>query len=188
MRPLILHMMVTLDGYAAGPGGDLDWIEVDDPDLDGYLADLLGSVDAQIFGRKSYELLGEYWPQAQQNPATPGDAKLAALVNGLPKIVVTSRPDAPLDWQPASAIGADLTAETAELKSKPGRPLVLFAGAATAQEFLRRDLVDEIRLLVFPVLLGAGERLFADDTRRNLRFTESRAFPASGVVLQSYRR
>ncbi|RDI50005.1 dihydrofolate reductase family protein [Nocardia mexicana] len=188
MRPLILHMMVTLDGYAAGPDGGLDWIEVDDPELDGYLAELLGSVDAQIFGRKSYELLAQYWPQAQENPATPGDAELAALVNGIPKIVVTSRPDTPLDWQPASTIGADLTAETAELKSKPGKPLVLFAGAATAQEFLRRDLVDEIRLLVFPVLLGAGERLFVDDTRQDLRFTESRSFPTSGVILQCYRK
>ncbi|WP_342213736.1 dihydrofolate reductase family protein [Nocardia wallacei] len=132
-------------------------------------------------------MLAQYWPQAQENPATPGDAKLAALVNGLPKIVVTSRPDAPLDWRPASTVGADLTAEIAELKRRPGKPLVLFAGASTAREFLRRELVDEIRLLIFPVLLGAGEPLFTDGTRRNLRFVESRAFPTSGVVLQSYR-
>ncbi|WP_167768761.1 dihydrofolate reductase family protein [Nocardia sp. CS682] len=104
MRTILLQMMVTLDGYAAGPDGALDWIEVDDPELDAYLAELLGAVDAQIFGHASYALLAQYWPGAQQDPATPGDALLAPLVNALPKIVLSTEPDPDLPWQPARRI------------------------------------------------------------------------------------
>ncbi|MEU7220309.1 dihydrofolate reductase family protein [Nocardia iowensis] len=185
---MLLQMMVTLDGYAAGPDGALDWIEVDDPELDAYLAELLGAVDAQLFGRASYELLAQYWPGAQQDPATPGDAMLAPLVNALPKIVVSTRPDLDLPWQPARRIGADLAAEVAELKNEPGKPVVIFAGARTAQEFLRLGAVDELRLLVFPVLLGAGQRLFDAVPPQPLRLVEVVPFRTSGVVLQTYRR
>ncbi|MEV0292265.1 dihydrofolate reductase family protein [Nocardia sp. NPDC050710] len=188
MRALILHMMVTLDGYAAGTDGDLDWIEVDDPELDAYLAELLGSVDAQIFGRVSYELLASYWPQAQRNPATPGDAMLAPLVNGLPKLVLTSQPEPELPWQPARRIGADLAAEIAALKAASGKPVVVFAGITAARALLRLGVVDEYRLLVFPVLLGAGRRLFDGGERQDLRLVRSRAFPKSGVALLRYTR
>ncbi|WP_406278565.1 dihydrofolate reductase family protein [Nocardia sp. NBC_00881] len=188
MRTLLLQIMVTLDGYAAGPDGALDWIEVDDPGLDAYLAELLGGVDAQIFGRTSYELLAGYWPDAQRNPATPGDALLAPLVNELPKLVLSHRPDLELPWQPAHRIGADLPGEVAALKNNPGKPVVVFAGVGTAQEFLRLEAVDELRLLVFPVLLGAGRRLFDEVAPRQLRLVDAVPFPKSGVVLQSYRR
>ncbi|MFD0360947.1 dihydrofolate reductase family protein [Nocardia sp. GCM10030253] len=188
MRALILHMMVTLDGYAAGPDGDLDWVGVDDPELDAYLAELLGSVGAQIFGRVSYELLAGYWPEAQRNPATPGDAVLAPLVNDLPKLVLTSEPEPRLPWQPARRIGADLAAEVAELKAAPGKPLVVFAGASTAQAFERLDAIDEYRLLVFPVCSGAGQRLFDGGSRQDLRLVATETFPKSGVVLLRYAR
>ncbi|MEU7764733.1 dihydrofolate reductase family protein [Nocardia sp. NPDC049190] len=187
-RTLLVQIMVTLDGYAAGQDGALDWIEVADPELDAYLAELLGGVDAQIFGHTSYDVLAGYWPDAQRNPATPGDAMLAPLVNTLPKLVLSHQPDPELPWQPARRIGADLLAEVADLKNSPGRPVVVFAGVRTAQEFLRLDVVDEIRLLVFPVLLGAGRRLFDEFAPRQLQLVDAVSFPKSGVVLQIYRR
>ncbi|WP_194818403.1 dihydrofolate reductase family protein [Nocardia sp. XZ_19_385] len=186
MRELILQMMVSVDGMAEGPEGNLDWIEVDDPDLDQYLSGLLDSVDAQIFGRVSYELLGEYWPEAERNPATPGDKMLAPKVNGLPKLVV-SRQQRDLAWQPATRVGGDLAGEIGALKAQPGKPLILFAGLGTAREFMRLDLIDEYRLLVFPVVLGGGRPLFADGPRRDLRLIETVPFGRSGVVLQRYR-
>ncbi|MEV6279270.1 dihydrofolate reductase family protein [Nocardia sp. NPDC051832] len=187
MRELILQMMVSVDGMAEGPAGNLDWIEVDDPDLDHYLSDLLDSVDAQIFGRVSYELLGQYWPEAEREPATPGDKMLAPKVNGLNKLVVSGQ-DPDLSWQPASRIGGDLATEVAALKAQDGKPLILFAGVATARTFMRLNLIDEYRLLVFPVVLGTGKPLFADDgTRRDLRLVEARSFERSGVLLQRYR-
>ncbi|WP_280256847.1 dihydrofolate reductase family protein [Nocardia wallacei] len=188
MREVILQMMVSVDGMAEGPGRNLDWVDVVDPDLDNYLAELLDNVDAQIFGRTSYELLAQYWPDAERDPATPGDKMLAPKVNGLPKIVV-SRREGDLAWTPATRIGDNLAEEVAALKKQPGRPLILFAGATTAREFMRLDLVDEFRLLVFPVLLGGGQPLFAeDDRRRHLRLIQTVPFAKSGVVLHRYRR
>ncbi|WP_459963489.1 dihydrofolate reductase family protein [Nocardia sp. IFM 10818] len=105
----------------------------------------------------------------------------------MPKYVVSHRRQE-LPWQPAVRIGADPAAEVAELKARPGKPLVLFGGATTAQEFLRLGLVDELWLAVFPVLLGLGQRFFAPGPRRELRLLETREFPKSGVVLQRYRR
>ncbi|MGE2834290.1 dihydrofolate reductase family protein [Mycobacterium sp. SMC-4] len=188
MGELILQMMVSVDGRTEGPGKNLDWIEVVDPDLDDSLAELLDSVDAQIFGRSTYELLGQYWPDADHHPVTPGDKMLAPKVNGLSKIVV-SHSDRNLTWMPATRIGDDLPGEVNALKAQSGRPLVLFGGATTAREFMRLDLVDEYRLLVFPVLLGGGQHLFAaDDRRRDLQLVETVPFPASGVVLHRYRK
>ncbi|ONM49704.1 dihydrofolate reductase family protein [Nocardia donostiensis] len=187
MRELIVQMMVTVDGYAAGADGGLDWIEVDDPELDDYLAGLLGSVGGQIFGRTSYDLLAQYWPDAEHRPATPGDARLAPLVNGLPKIVVTTRREPELPWQPATSIGTDFAEQVARLKAAEGKPLVVFAGITTARAFLQLNAVDELRLLVFPLLLGAGQRLFEDGPRIPLHLIEARPFPTSGVVLQRYR-
>ncbi|WP_084655472.1 dihydrofolate reductase family protein [Nocardia altamirensis] len=188
MRTIMVHIMVTLDGYAAGPDGGLDWIEVDDSELDGYLAGLLRAVDAQVFGRTSYDLLAQYWPGAQQDPATPGDAMLAPLVNGLPKLVLSSRADVELPWQPARRIGANLAAEIDELKSEEGKPIVVFAGARTAQEFLRLDAVDELRLLVYPVMIGAGQRLFDGVPAGQWQLVDAQQFPKSGVLVQMYRR
>ncbi|MEU8901598.1 dihydrofolate reductase family protein [Nocardia sp. NPDC048505] len=188
MRELILQMMVSVDGMAEGPGQNLDWIEVDDPDLDRYLAEFLGSVGAQIYGRVSYELLSQYWPDAESRPATPGDKMLAPAVNGLPKLVVSRQRQPELPWQPAEAIGSDLAAEIAARKEQPGKPLVVFAGIETAQAFLPTGLIDEYRLLVFPVVLGGGRPLFPDDNaRRQLRLIETIPFTTSGVVLQRYR-
>ena len=118
MRELILQMMVSVDGMTEGPGQNLDWIEVVDPDLDNNLAELLDSVDAQIFGRSSYELLAQYWPDAVDQPLTPGDTMLAPKVNALPKIVVSGgEPD--LAWQPATRIGLGYSRDDGQYVSRP---------------------------------------------------------------------
>lgn len=187
MRELILQMMVSVDGMTEGPGKNLDWVYVVDPDLDSNLAELLDSADAQIFGRASYELLAQYWPDAERGPATPGDKMLAPKVNGLPKIVV-SRQEPNLAWTPATRIGNNLASEVNALKDQPGRPLILFGGATTAREFMRLGLVDEYRLLVFPVLLGGGQPLFAGDQYSSeLQLIQTISFAQSGVVLHRYR-
>ncbi|MBF6209783.1 dihydrofolate reductase family protein [Nocardia puris] len=187
MPMVIAQMMVTLDGYAAGPDGALDWVHTEDPELDDYLADVLTSVGAQVFGRTAYEGVAEYWTGDEAAFESSGDARLAPLVNGVPKIVVTSRPDRPLAWQPATAIGGDLADDVRRLKSEPGDPVIVFAGATTLNSFLRLGAVDELRLLVFPVFAGGGQRLFDLADTGPVELIDVRAFPASGVVLQRYR-
>ncbi|MGO4617562.1 dihydrofolate reductase family protein [Nocardia sp. 2YAB30] len=97
-----------------------------------------------------------------------------------------ARPDLPR--QPTRRIGADLPGEVADLKNSPGKPVVVFASVRTARGFLRLDAADELRLLVFPILLRAGRRVFDEVAPRQLRLVAAVSFPKSGVVRQSYRR
>ncbi|MBF6126134.1 dihydrofolate reductase family protein [Nocardia brasiliensis] len=109
----------------------------------------------------------------------------APLVNGLPKPVLSSDPQVALPWQPARRIGGNLAAEIDELKYEGDKPIIVFAGVRTAQEFLRQDAVDELRLLVFPVSRGAGRRLFGGVPARRLHLIDAEPFPKSGVLLQA---
>jgi dihydrofolate reductase len=195
MRSLILSTMLSADGHTARADGDLGWF-LSDADFEDEMLALLGSVDAMLFGRRSYLELAEFWPSAGHAEAAeaPGGftsrargVEFARLMNTIPKIVISTTLDR-LDWGPARRIGADLAADVRRLKAEPGRPLVLFAGAAAAQSCMRLDLVDEYRLMLHPVLLGAGLPLFGGALgEQPLRLLEARTF-SSGVVLLRYAR
>jgi dihydrofolate reductase len=188
-------MMLSLDGRIAASDGALDWFR-SGPDFEEHMLRLLRTVDGFIFGRVSYELLAQYWPTATSTTDTPpGDGfstperrvEFARLMNTLPKIVVSNTLREP-SWTPARVIGGDIAAEAARLKREPGRDLALFAGARLATTFLNLDLVDELHLMVHPVVLGGGPSLFGDVSRRlELELVEARRFEC-GVVLLRYRR
>ncbi|MGH3309052.1 MAG: dihydrofolate reductase family protein [Streptomyces sp.] len=185
MRKVILSVMVTLDGFTAGPNGELDWIDVGDDALDSHLADLLRGIDGMFFGRVAYEMLAQHWPGAEVSSRSI-EAEQARLMNTIPKIVLSrSQPD--LNWGPAWRIGDDLAEAVSRLKEEPGKDLALFAGATAISAFLERDLIDEYRLIVFPVVLGDGQPLFkAPQPRRSLRLVETTRFDESGVVILRY--
>lgn len=200
MQKLILSMMLSADGHTARPDGDLGWF-LSDPDFEHEMLGLLRSVDAMLFGRRSYHLLANYWPSAPEPAAldAPGGfssreraVEFATLMNGIPKVVLSTRPG-PLEWGPARRIGDDLAHDVARLKAEAARDLVLFAGARAAQSCMRLDLVDEYRLMLHPVVLGRGLHLFAAPPPElplpelPLKLLESRAF-GSGVVLLRYAR
>jgi dihydrofolate reductase len=200
MKKLILSMMLSADGHTARLDGDLGWF-LTDADFEQEMLALLRSVDAMLFGRKSYRELAEFWPGAGDPgaPDAPGGftrreraVEFARLMNDIPKIVITTRSE-PLDWGPAHRIGTDLAAELQRLKAEPGRDLVLFAGAAAAQSCMRLDLIDEYRLMLHPVLLGKGLPLFEAPPSEQqlselpLKLLEAKTF-SSGVVLLRYAR
>jgi dihydrofolate reductase len=195
MKKIILSMMLSLDGLTAGPGGDLDWFRTDAAFEDEML-ELLGNVDGMLFGRRSYELLAQYWPTAAS--AGSGDApggftsrERAALfahrMNTTPKLVVSgSLREA--TWGPARILAGDLREEIARLRDAPGRDLVVFAGATLAQSCMQLDLVDEYRLMLHPLLLGQGQALYGELPRQlPLRLRQARAL-SSGVLLVRYER
>ena len=189
MRRIILSMMVTLDGYAARPNGDMDVFGEDfaDDELLGFLADQLRSVDAYIFGRVAYELLADFWPTAGTgHSSTDREVELAELMNTKPKIVVSTTLTDPT-WTPATVIGDDLASQLAALKAQPGQDLALFAGASTASAVVDLGLVDEYRLMVYPIVIGEGQSPFRGlALDRGLELVDTRTFP-SGVVLLRYR-
>lgn len=189
MRKLFLSIMTTLDGFAAGPNGELDWIKVNDEEHEDHMAHVLRNIDAMVFGRVAYQLLAGYWPTAgTEASSTDGEVELARLMNTVPKIVV-SRTPVKLDWTPARQINENLKEEIARMKQERGKDLALFAGASIASTFMDLDLIDEYRLMVYPVVLGEGQRLFKQPKdQRNLRFTSAKTFQKSGVVILRYQR
>lgn len=194
MANMILSMMVSLDGMIARADGNLDWFRTDE-EFEEEMLGLLNRVDALLFGRVSYELLSAYWPTAgESTDEAPGgftsverQIEFARLMNSTPKVVFSRTLDR-AGWGPARIIKQDVAGEVARMKREAGKDLVLFAGAGIAATFMNLDLVDEYRLMVHPIALGAGIPLFGGlEQERALELTAARALP-SGVVLQTYRR
>ena len=181
MGEIFLSIMVSLDGYAADRDGGLDWCLVPDADIDELMAEQLRSIDAMIFGHTAYRELAPYWQDGPTETAV--DREQTELMNSVTKLVL-SRGQPELEWGPAERIGADLPAEIGKLKDTSKRDIAVFAGPEAANALL--PYVDEVRLLVYPVLLGAGRPLFRGQARR-LELVAARPFPASGAVQLRYR-
>jgi dihydrofolate reductase len=183
MAELFLQISVSLDGYIEDRDEDLEWF-VHDAALDDLALATLRSIDGMIFGRKAHALLAEYWPDADKAPdASKVLIEQTRLMNALPKYVLTHGEER-TGWSGSRAIGAD---DVARLKREAKRPIALFAGASAAQQLLERGLIDEIRLIQYPIVLGGGTPLFAaDGTRRKLELIESTCFD-SGATVQRYR-
>lgn len=181
MGEIFLSILVSLDGYVADPDGQLDWTGAVDDDVEELMAEQLGGIDAMIFGHTAYQLLAPYWLDGPTGTAV--EREQTRLMNSVTKLVL-SRGDPDLSWGPAERIGVDLPAEVARLKAAGGNDIAVFAGAQAARALL--PYVDEVRLLVYPVLLGDGLPLFTGQSG-GLRLVASRTFPASGAVQLRYR-
>ncbi len=185
MRRLVHFASVSVDGFMAGPHGELDWSLVDE-EVHLHFNEVLAKMGAFLEGRVTYELMADFWPTADRNPAsTPAMLEFAAIWRDMPKIVY-SRTLERAEW--ATTILREVVPdEVRALKAEPGGDLVL-GSADLAATFLQHDLVDELRYYVHPVVLGQGKRLLGPrDERLPLRLLESRTF-TSGVVLLHYER
>lgn len=183
MAELFLQISVSLDGYIEDKSGDLAWF-TEDSSLDDLATETLRSIDGMIFGRKAHAVLARFWPRADESAgASAALIEQTRLMNALPKYVLTHG-EVRTGWANSHAIRPD---DVPRLKREAGRPLALFAGAGAAQALLARGVVDEIRLIHYPVLLGGGTPLFAGNGRRHdLETIDSQRF-GSGTTLQRYR-
>lgn len=178
-------MSVSLDGFMEGPNHELDWQLVDDA-LHAHFNDELRGMGAFLEGRVTHELMAGFWPTADDDPAnTPAPVvEFAAIWREMPKLVF-SRTLESAGWN--STIVREVVPEEIErLKAEPGGDLAL-GGADLAAAFLRQGLVDELRLYVHPVAIGAGKPLFPPGLRAEFELVETRSF-ANGVVLLRYGR
>jgi dihydrofolate reductase len=185
VKRVITMMSVSLDGFIEGPDREIDWHLVDD-ELHGHFNDELATMSAFLDGRVTYELMAGFWPTADEDPANgPLMAQFARIWREMPKIVY-SRTLECADWN--TTVVHDVVVEEVEaLKAAPGGDLML-GGADLAASFMRLDLIDEYRLYVHPVVLGAGKPFFpASVVPVSLRLAETRAF-GNGVVLLRYVR
>lgn len=186
MRKIIVFCHLSLDGIAAIPGGQLDWISYD-KDLEGWAEPIVKSTDTALYGRITYELM-QYWRTVPSKPdATPHELEHARWIEGVEKIVF-SRSNMIPDWNNTRVISEDIEGEILQLKQKPGRNITLFGSPTVANTLIRLGLVDEYHLSVNPIVLGEGKSLFKEikDAIR-LTLIEEKTFP-SGLVTLHYRK
>jgi dihydrofolate reductase len=182
MRKILAFEVTTLDGYYEGPNGEFDWPVVD-AEFEEFAVEQIDEVDALLFGRVTYEMMASYWPAPvakEQN-----DPRIVAKMNGLPKFVASRTLDR-ADWAGTTVLRGDLADEVASLKRQPGRGIAIFGSPALTVSLLKLGLVDEVRVMVNPVVLGAGKSLFRTAGERiALKLLAARSF-ASGNVLLTY--
>ena len=184
MRKLIYSMGVSLDGFIAGPDGEIDW-SAPDEELHRFHNEQAREVGVELCGRRLYEEM-LYWETADENPsAAEHELEFARIWQRLPKIVF-SRTLEKVEGN-ARLAGNGAVEEVAKLKEQPGKDLAV-GGAGLASTFIKLGLVDEYRLFVSPVVLGGGTRFFPPlEERVELELVETRTF-ASRVVYLRYRR
>ncbi|MFE0451861.1 dihydrofolate reductase family protein [Streptomyces sp. NPDC058914] len=192
MGKLVLTSFVTLDGVYQAPGGPHEdtrdgfkqggWsVPYGDDDFGRFVNEVFERVGAFLLGRRTYDIFAAYWPKVT-DPADP----VASRLNTLPKYVATSTALADPVWTGATAIHGDLAKEVTALKEQTHGELQVHGSGALAHTLLALDLVDTLHLLTFPVVLGAGRRLFAEGTLPTaFRHTGGR-ITAAGVSIQTY--
>ncbi|MEC3981116.1 dihydrofolate reductase family protein [Amycolatopsis sp. H20-H5] len=184
---LTLTTFLTLDGVMQAPGApDEDrtggfahggWLmPYADDDMGALVVDWFAKADAFLLGRRTYDIFAAHWPYVG------GEDPIAAALNTLPKHVVSSAPGAPA-WHNAERVTLD---DVASLKARPGRELQVHGSGQLARTLMARGLIDEYRLLVFPVVLGTGRRFFEEpDQLAALRLTGTKT-ARSGMVAHTY--
>ncbi|WP_455351726.1 dihydrofolate reductase family protein [Streptomyces sp. SYSU K217416] len=192
MATITLTTFLSLDGVMQAPGGpDEDrsngfeqggWlVPYADEDMESFIAGLFDAADGFLLGRRTYEIFAGYWPQV-----TDENDPIASRLNTLPKHVASTTLDK-AEWHNSTVLSGDVPQKVAALKQEYDRELQIHGSGTLAQSLMAHDLIDEYRLLVFPVVLGAGKRLFADGALPSaLELVESRT-TGSGVALLTYR-
>ena len=174
MRKVVVSEFVTLDGVMEELPS---WTFRSEGEQQKFKFDELSASDALLLGRVTYEGFAAAWPSVTDEEG------FAEMMNGYPKYVASTTLDQ-AEWN-ASLIRGDVAEEVTKLKAQRGRDILVFGSGRLVETLLRHDLVDEYRLLVFPVVLGRGRRLFPDGLATTLRLVEATPF-SSGVVALTY--
>ncbi|MHA5053271.1 dihydrofolate reductase family protein [Streptomyces sp. SD15] len=193
MGKLTLTSFVTLDGVYQAPGGPQEdlrggfeqggWsVPYGDDDFGRFMIDVFSRVDAFLLGRRTYEIFAGYWPKVT-DPADP----IASKLNGLPKYVASSSLTQ-ADWNATTVISGDLDKEVTAIKDATEGELQVHGSGALAQSLFALDLVDTLHLLTFPVVLGAGLRLFAEGAVPTAFRHIGGSTTGSGVAIHTYER
>lgn len=199
MRELILKMSMSLDGFVAGPAGEVEWMFSGDQQAIAWSVEMVANASLHIMGSRTFRDMASFWPTATGVFAPP--------MNEIPKAVFSKQGAAILkdagtstgearsgplqpgaeSWRDATVASGDLAGDIAALKAGNGKPIIAHGGASFARSLIAAELIDQYVLLVHPVVLGRGMPIFADvATPRRLNLISTTAFP-KGAVAQIYR-
>ena len=190
---IVVSEFLTLDGVMQAPGGKEEdtsggfehggWQNDNDffDDVAGQaIMESFEGADGMLLGRRTYEIFAGYWPTSDEEP-------FAGIMNNMRKYVASRTLKAPLEWQNSSLLQGEAPDAVAELKKEPGRDLFVIGSGDFAQTLMEHDLVDEYRLMIHPIVLGDGKRLFRDgNPLAKLTLVDSRT-STTGVVILTYR-
>ncbi|WP_164738197.1 dihydrofolate reductase family protein [Frigidibacter oleivorans] len=184
MGRLIARNWISVDGFIAGNGGDLTWIRGDE-EMGAYELDLIGGADAVLFGGKTYREFSSFWPNVPQMPqASAFEQAFAEKINGTRKIAVSRTLEAS-DWAGTEIVSAVTADSIGGIKASAERT-VMYGSADVLGQIISLGLLDELHLLVHPLLLGGGLNVF-DSLGKTVELTRVRAAAfGSGVVLVQY--
>jgi dihydrofolate reductase len=179
MRKVVASLFLSLDGVMEAPER---WnFPYFNEEIGAVIGEAISTTDAFLLGRRTYEAWAAYWPaqSAEENP-------MAKAINGLPKYVVSTTLD-DVAWENSTLLGPDLAVEIPKLKRQPGKDISISGSATLVRSLLRDGLLDELRLMIHPLVLGSGGRLFENGTgEARLELVDSQPF-ATGVLNLTYR-
>jgi dihydrofolate reductase len=187
LRKLKLQVQMSMDGYIAGPNGELDWLVWNwDDKLKNYVDELTESIDTILLGRKMTEGFISHWTDAMSNPDSPEYA-FAKIMVETPKIVFT-KTLTDSKWANTNIATGELTDEINKLKRQNGKDIIVYGGASFDASLIKEGLIDEYHLFVNPTAIGNGMPLFKDLTqRRKFTLVKSTAFDC-GIAVLNYRQ
>jgi dihydrofolate reductase len=179
VRKVVAVELVSVDGVMETPE---EWaFSYSNDEMEEANAAGMAASDAMLLGRKTYEALAAFWPNQ------PGGTPMVDYINNVPKFVVSETLEEPLEWNNSTLIKGNVAEEVSELKWQPGKDIAIIGSGALVRSLLGEGLLDELRLMVHPVVLGGGKRLFEDGgDRKALELVDSRTF-GTGVLYLTYR-
>lgn len=185
MRKLIFFMHTSLDGFVAGLKGEMNWIKVDDEIFD-FVDRMTKKADTALYGRVTYEMMQNYWPNAGKQPnASKHDKEHSAWYNKISKVVL-SKTMSEQGLQNTKVISEQLSENINEIKKQEGKNILIFGSPTASQSLLKEGLIDEFWLFVNPVILGQGIPLFKNLTETTkLNLLETKTF-SCGVIALHY--
>ena len=179
MGKVIVFNLTTLDGYFEGLKQDISWHHVDE-EFNDFAIEQLNTVDTLLFGRVTYELMAGYWPSPT---AIKNDPIVANKMNDLSKIVF-SKTLSHIEWQNTRLIKDNFVEEISKLKKRPGKDMFIFGSSDLAVSFIPHGLIDEYRIMINPVFLGAGKPLLKGiKTRFDLELIKTKSFKSGNVLI-----
>lgn len=185
MRKLKLQMQMTVDGFVAGPNGELDWMTFDfDDKLSAFVNELTDSCDTILLGRKMTDGFVNYWENVLKQPESPEYSFSERMVN-YPKIVF-SRTLEESNWRNTTLGKGDLSQEVEHLKKQDGKNIIVYGGANFVSNLIKENLIDEYNLFINPTAIGKGLTIFGKvEDKLNLRLSHSQTYD-SGIVVNTY--
>jgi len=185
MGNLVSFMHISLDGFVAGINGEMDWIYIDEEIFD-YVGERIFTTDCALYGRKTYQMMEDYWPTAANQPnATKHDIEHSKWYNSVAKVVLSKTLNK-ASLTNTKVVGDNLNSEIVKLKRSTDKEILIFGSPTATHSLLAADLVDSYWLFVNPVLLRQGIPLFNNiNNKTALTLETSKIFP-SGVVCLHY--